>query len=74
MARKLYRLGLFTAHHKWIVVAFWIVAVVLLLASFREFGGNTSNNLKLPGTDSQAATDLLSARFPPQQPGRLLHA
>ena len=69
MARRLYRLGLFTAHHKWIVVAFWIVAVVLLLASFREFGGNTSNNLKLPGTDSQAATDLLSARFPPQQNG-----
>ena len=69
MARKLYRLGLFTAHHKWIVVAFWIVAVVLLLASFREFGGNTSNNLELPGTDSQAATDLLSARFPPQQNG-----
>ena len=78
MARKLYRLGLFTAHHKWIVSAFWIAAVILLLASFRDFGGNTSNNLKLPGTDSQAATDLLSAALSAaaerQQPDRLLRA
>ena len=69
MARKLYRLGLFTAHHRWIVSAVWIAAVIVLLASFRALGGNTSNNLELPGTDSQAATDLLSKRFPPQQYG-----
>ena len=69
MARKLYRLGLFTAHHRWIVAAGWIVVLVALLVSFRSFGGNTSNNLDLPGTDSQAATDLLSERFPPQQNG-----
>jgi len=32
-------------------------------------GSNTSNNLSLPGTDSQAASDLLASRFPPQQNG-----
>jgi uncharacterized membrane protein YdfJ with MMPL/SSD domain len=69
VARKLYRLGLFTAHHRWIVTAAWIAAVIVLAASFRAVGGNTSNNLKLPGTDSQAATDLLAERFPPQQNG-----
>jgi uncharacterized membrane protein YdfJ with MMPL/SSD domain len=69
LARKLYRLGLFTAHHRWIVFAVWVVALVAIVASWRAFGGNTTNNLDLPGTDSQAATDLLSERFPPQQYG-----
>ena len=69
MARGLYRIGLFTARHRWVVVAAWILALVLLVGAFRAFGGNTSNNLDLPGTDSQAATDLLSKRFPPQQNG-----
>ena len=70
MARKLYRLGRFTAHHRWIVTAAWIAAVIVLAASFRAFGANTSNNLELPGTDSQEATDLLAERFPPQQNGK----
>jgi uncharacterized membrane protein YdfJ with MMPL/SSD domain len=33
------------------------------------YGSNTSNNLDLPGTDSQKASDLLTTRFPPQQNG-----
>jgi uncharacterized membrane protein YdfJ with MMPL/SSD domain len=69
LARKLYRLGLFTAHHRWSVIAAWIVAIVVLVVVMQTFGGNPSNNLDLPGTDSQAATDLLSERFPPQQNG-----
>ena len=47
----------------------WIVGVVALIALAHGFGSNTSNNLRLPGTNSQAATDLLAARFPPQQNG-----
>src|SRR5690606_18571354 len=43
--------------------------VVALVAAIRTFGSNTANNLDLPGTDSQAATDLLAERFPPQQNG-----
>jgi RND superfamily putative drug exporter len=35
----------------------------------QTFGSNTSDKLELPGTDSQAATDLLAERFPPQQNG-----
>src|SRR5512132_4554131 len=60
---------MFTARRKWAVLAAWIVGVVLLLAVAHTSGSNTSNNLRLPGTDSQAATDLLAARFPPQQNG-----
>src|SRR5215475_7092837 len=69
MAQALYRLGLFTARRKWIVLAVWIVGIALLATMAKTFGSNTSNNLDLPGTNSQAATDLLAARFPPQQNG-----
>jgi len=60
---------MFAARRKWVVLGAWIVLLVVLVAVSRSFGSNTSNNLRLPGTDSQAATDLLAARFPPQQNG-----
>jgi uncharacterized membrane protein YdfJ with MMPL/SSD domain len=69
MARALHRLGLLCARRKWVVLAVWIVGIALLIGLAHGFGSNTSNNLRLPGTDSQAATDLLAARFPPQQNG-----
>jgi uncharacterized membrane protein YdfJ with MMPL/SSD domain len=69
VARALYRLGMFTARRKWVVLGAWIVIFALLIAAAHSFGGNTSNNLDLPGTNSQAASDLLVARFPPQQNG-----
>ena len=51
------------------VLGVWIVGIAALIAFAHGFGSNTSNNLQLPGTDSQAASDLLAARFPPQQNG-----
>jgi uncharacterized membrane protein YdfJ with MMPL/SSD domain len=69
MAQALHRLGTFTARRKWIVLGVWIVLLAGLIATAHSFGSNTSNNLDLPGTDSQAATDFLEARFPPQQNG-----
>ena len=35
----------------------------------RSFGAKTNNSSDLPGTDSQAAFDLLADEFPPQQNG-----
>jgi uncharacterized membrane protein YdfJ with MMPL/SSD domain len=60
---------MFTARQKWVVLGAWAVALALLVLAAHAFGSNTSNNLSLPGTDSQAATDLLASRFPPQQNG-----
>ena len=60
---------MFAARWKWVVLGAWIIAVALLVLAAHSFGSNTSNNLRLPGTNSQAATDLLAARFPPQQNG-----
>ena len=47
----------------------WVVMLAITTGAIREFGTNTSNNLELPGTGSQAAADLLADRFPPQQNG-----
>jgi uncharacterized membrane protein YdfJ with MMPL/SSD domain len=69
MAQALYRLGLIAARRKWVVLGVWIVGLAALIAVAHTFGSNTSNNLNLPGTNSQAATNLLATRFPPQQNG-----
>jgi uncharacterized membrane protein YdfJ with MMPL/SSD domain len=70
LPRRLHRLGLAAAHQKWVFILLWLVAVALFVALYHAAGSNTSNNLELPGTDSQAATDLLSDQFPPQQNGK----
>src|SRR5215207_1437978 len=69
MARFLHGLGKLVVHRKWVVIGAWVLAAVVVVVLVRSFGGNTSDNLELPGTDSQAATDLLAERFPPQQNG-----
>ena len=69
MATGLHRLGLVTARWRWVVLGVWIVGIAALISLAHGFGSNTSNNLRLPGTNSQAATDLLASRFPPQQNG-----
>jgi uncharacterized membrane protein YdfJ with MMPL/SSD domain len=77
VARFLYRLGLFIARNRWVVLGVWVLALVAAVAVFKLVGSNTSNDLRLPGTDSQKATDLLALKFPPQQNGSspvLFHA
>jgi uncharacterized membrane protein YdfJ with MMPL/SSD domain len=69
LARLLYRLGAFSAHRRWAVLCAWLLLLVVVGFLIRTLGGNTSNNLELPGTDSQEASDLLAERFPPQQNG-----
>jgi uncharacterized membrane protein YdfJ with MMPL/SSD domain len=70
LPRRLHRLGLAAAHQKWVFILLWVVAAVIFLALYHTAGSNTSNNLNLPGSDSQAATDLLEDQFPPQQNGK----
>jgi len=69
LAQFLYRLGAFAAHKRWVVLGAWLVALVVVGFLIRSLGANTSNNLELPGADSQEASDLLAERFPPQQNG-----
>ena len=69
MARLLYRLGRVVAAHPLLVVVIWITGAVCLTAFVKTVGADTDNNLNLPGTGSQLATDLLKKDFPPQQNG-----
>ncbi|MBM3666527.1 MAG: MMPL family transporter [Actinobacteria bacterium] len=63
-------MGLFITRHKlWVLLA-WLLALAGVVTLVNTFGANTSNNLELPGTGSQSATDLLAKEFPPQQNGQ----
>jgi RND superfamily putative drug exporter len=77
MTAVLYGLARFCVRRKFIVVAVWLVATVTLVAISHRMGDNTNDNLSLPGTNSQRATDILSASFPAQAHGTspiVLHA
>ena len=69
MTGLLYRLGRACARWRFVVLGLWLVLVVALVIAGREAGSETTNNVTLPGTGSQSATDLLSGRFPSQAYG-----
>jgi putative drug exporter of the RND superfamily len=69
MTRALHAVGRACARHHVIVIAVWLVVVVALAAVSSSIGQQTSDNLVLPGTDSQCASDILTARFPQQANG-----
>jgi putative drug exporter of the RND superfamily len=69
MTRPLYALGRLCVRHRYRVLAVWLVVVIALAVVARSIGEQTSDNLVLPGTDSQHATDTLSAQFPKQANG-----
>jgi uncharacterized membrane protein YdfJ with MMPL/SSD domain len=69
LGKLLHRIGRLAATRRWLFLGGWLVAAVAVVLLVRTYGANTSDDLRLPGTDSQAATDLLAARFPPQQNG-----
>jgi RND superfamily putative drug exporter len=69
MSLLLYRLGLFSARRWKLVIAVWVVGVIAFVALSQIAGDETSDNLTLPGTDSTAATDLLSEKLPQQENG-----
>src|SRR3954466_4611817 len=69
MTGPLYRLGGFCVRHKALVIAAWFVIFCGLAGASVVLGQNTSDNLTLPGTDSQKATDLLDSKFPDQANG-----
>ncbi len=69
MTGLLYKLGRACARWRFVVLGLWVVMVVALVIVAREAGSDTTNNVTLPGTGSQSATDLLSDRFPTQAYG-----
>jgi RND superfamily putative drug exporter len=73
----LYGLAHFCIRHRFVVLGVWIVLTIALVAVSHRLGDNTNDNLSLPGTDSQRATDTLNKSFPAQANGTspiVLHA
>jgi RND superfamily putative drug exporter len=61
VSRFLARLGRFSARRHWMVIGLWVAAVVAVFAAASAFGHELVDDTSVPGLDSQAAVDLLSA-------------
>jgi putative drug exporter of the RND superfamily len=69
MTGVLYAIARFCVRRRFVVFAVWLLAAVALVAVSHRMSDNTSDNLSLPGTDSQRATDALNHSFPAQANG-----
>ena len=69
MTGALYRIGQFSVRRHRLVVAVWLIVFAVLAVWARSAGPDVSDNLSLPGTDSQKATSVLEQRFPSQANG-----
>ncbi len=57
-------LGRTCARHHWVVLGLWLVAVVGGHFAAAAWGGETTNDFSVPGSDSQDALDVLAEDFP----------
>ena len=69
MTAPLYAIGRFCSRHHYPVIAAWIAVTVALVVLGQSSGDKNSENLKLPGTDSTRATELLEDNLPEQAYG-----
>jgi putative drug exporter of the RND superfamily len=77
MTGVLYGLARLCVRRRFVVVGVWLVAAIALIVVSHRLGENTNDNLSLPGTDSQRASDALANAFPDQANGTspiVLHA
>jgi hypothetical protein len=65
----LYGLARFCVRRRFVVLGVWFVVTIALVAVSHRLGDNTNDNLSLPGTDSQHATNALQSSFPAQANG-----
>ncbi len=66
------RWSIFVASHPWRVVLLWIALLILGGALMSRFGGQLTDSFTVPGTESQAAFDLLAERFPARSGSELV--
>ena len=66
MAKLLYRLGHLCVRRRRTVLAAWVGLLLVVGVWSAQAGGETTDQLSIPGTESQDAADLLAERFPAQ--------
>jgi RND superfamily putative drug exporter len=64
MAAGLDRVGRAAARRRWWVIGAWLVLALAVGAVARVANGTTQDTYRIPGAQSQRATDLLAQRFP----------
>ncbi len=69
MTGVLYGLANFCIRRRFIVLGVWLILAIALIGVSHSMGDNTSDDLSLPGTNSQQATDVLDKSFPNQANG-----
>jgi RND superfamily putative drug exporter len=69
VTKLLYKLGHACSRWRFVILPLWVVLIVALVVSAAGAGSETSDNVSLPNTGSQNASDLLSGRFPSQAYG-----
>ena len=69
MSAALHRVGAFAARRAPWVLAAWVVIAIALVVVANSTGRPENDNLNLPGTGSQSATDLLDEKLPEQANG-----
>ncbi|MDZ7914037.1 MAG: MMPL family transporter [Rhodococcus sp. (in: high G+C Gram-positive bacteria)] len=69
MSIFLYKLSRLAFRRRWAMVGFWVVLLVAGGVGAATLSGPTVNTLSIPGTESQAAQDLLAERFPESSTG-----
>jgi RND superfamily putative drug exporter len=50
--------------HPWRMIGGWLAVAVAIFGLQASFGGQTSDDFRLPGTEAQRGVDLLTDRFP----------
>jgi RND superfamily putative drug exporter len=70
MGGALYRLGRFAVRRRRSVVVAWLVIAVVTTLAAQVWGGEETDNYRIPGAESQKAIDLLFAKYPDQAGGR----
>ena len=77
MTAGLYRIARACVRGRLVVLLAWVLVTVALVVVSHQLGDQTNDNLSLPASDSQRATDTLSSSFPDQSNGSspiVLHA
>ncbi|MBE2315850.1 MMPL family transporter [Solirubrobacter sp. CPCC 204708] len=64
MARLLHRLGAFSARRRRLVLTGWLLGLIVLAGLALAFRGSFSDEFKVPGTESQAAVELIERAVP----------
>jgi len=70
MSTLLYRLGGLCVRRRRLVLLVWVAIIVAVGAGVLAIGSRTNNDMTLPGSEAQRASNLLGREFPSQQNGQ----